>query len=120
MVGSTEAWKAHWKRAMRWRRAVEGALAGTGLTFTQWFVLEALRELVAETGEAATQTEVAARVELDQGTVSLVMGTLDRKHLVDRGPDMTGRARRTLLTDRSKRLLREVAGAIEAVSWRHV
>ena len=29
-----EARKAHWKCAMRWRRAVEGALSGAGLTFT--------------------------------------------------------------------------------------
>ena len=116
----TNARTAHWKSAARWRRAVEKALAGSGLTFTQWFVLDGLRELIVETDEAATQTEVAARVELDQGTISLVMATLDRKDLVDRGPDITGRARRTLLTDRSKRLLSDVAAAIEAASRQHV
>ena len=117
---NTDARKAHWKNAVRWRRAVEAALAGTGLTFTQWFVLDALRELIVETDEAATQTEVAARVELGHGTVSMVMGTLARKYLVDREPDFSGRAWRTLLTDRSRRLLCEVAAAIEAASWRHV
>jgi len=117
---NTDARKAHWKSAARWRRTVEAALEGTGLTFTQWFVLDALQELIVETDEAATQTEVAARVELGHGTVSLVMGTLARKYLVDREPDFSGRAWRTLLTDRSRRLLCDVAAAIEAASWQHV
>ena len=102
---------------MRWRRAVERALTGTGLTFTQWLVLDALRELIAETRDAAIQNEIAARVELDRGTISLVMRALEKKQLVDRAPDITGRALRIWLTLRAEALLREQAAGIEAASW---
>jgi DNA-binding MarR family transcriptional regulator len=114
----TDTHKARWKAAMRWRRGVDVALARTGLTFTQWLVLDALRELIAETDDAAIQIEVAARVELDQGTVSLVMRTLADKGLVDRAPDITGRAWRIYLTEPAERLLREAADEIETRSAR--
>jgi DNA-binding MarR family transcriptional regulator len=116
MSGVTEVQKGRWKAAMRWRRAIDGALRGTGLTFTQWLVLDALGELIAETKEAATQCEVAARVGLDQATISLVMRTLAEKWLVSRAPDYTGRAWRVLLTPRAERLLRDAATKIEAAS----
>jgi DNA-binding MarR family transcriptional regulator len=115
---ATNALKARWKIAARWRRAVEKALAGTGLTFTQWQVLDALDELIAETDEAATQSEVAARLELDHGTISIVMRTLADRALVDRCPDLSGRALRVLLTKRSTCLLRECAEAVELASVR--
>jgi DNA-binding MarR family transcriptional regulator len=114
--GATAVQKGRWKAAMQWRRAVEGALAGTGLTFTQWLLLDALGELTAETNDAAIQSEVAARVGLDQGTVSLVMGTLADKALVDRAPDITGRAWRTYLTKRAQQILRDTAAEIESRS----
>ena len=120
VTGATNYWteiqKAHWKCAMRWRRAVEGALSESGLTFTQWLVLDALKELVDETADAAIQNQIAARVELDRGTISLVMRTLVDKHLVDRAPDITGRAWRALLTRRSASLLQEQTAEIEAAS----
>jgi DNA-binding MarR family transcriptional regulator len=116
-VGSaTEVQKERWKAAMPWRRAIEGALRVTGLTFTQWLVLDALRELIAETREAAIQSEAAARVGLDPDTISLLMRTLAEKWLVDREPDSTGRAWRVLSTDRAERLLRDAATKIEAAS----
>jgi DNA-binding MarR family transcriptional regulator len=101
---------------MRWRRAVEEALTGTGLTFTQWLVLDAVQELIAETDDAVIHNEVAARLELDRGTISLVMRTLERKQLVDRAPDITGRAWRVWLTDRAVSVLRDQAARIEASS----
>jgi DNA-binding MarR family transcriptional regulator len=111
--------------AMRWRRAVESALregaparalGGVRLTFTQWLVLDALRELIADTDDAVNQREVAERVELDHGTISLVMATLEKKGLVDRGSDLTGRGWRIFVTTRGARLLRDTAAPIEAVS----
>jgi DNA-binding MarR family transcriptional regulator len=113
---ATDGQKERWKVAARWRRAVEKALAGAGLTFTQWLVLDALDELIAETDEAATQTEIAARLEFDHGTVSLVMRTLADRGLVDRAPDFSRRAWRVLLTGRSERLLGECVGAVELAS----
>jgi DNA-binding MarR family transcriptional regulator len=113
---ATEARKAEWFLAMRWRRRVEAALADAGLTFTQWLVLEGARQLIAESGDAVNQNEIAARVELDRSTISQVMITLQEKSLVDRGVDSTGRALRIFLTPQATRLLRDYQLAIEAAS----
>jgi DNA-binding MarR family transcriptional regulator len=113
---ATELRQAEWLAAMRWRRRVEAALADLGLTFTQWLVLSATRELIVQTGDAVNQNEVAARVELDRSTTSQVMRALAKKQLVDRGGDLTGRAWRIILTSRAVKLLREAAARIEAAS----
>ncbi len=113
---ATEARKARWFAAMRWRRQVEAVLAGVGITFTQWLVLDALRELIAELADAVSQNDVARRLELDRVTVSGVMRALERKGLVSRGIDITGRAWRVFLNAEADALLREFASAIEAVS----
>ena len=112
----TQGQKARWRMAMRWRGRVEAALGGSELTFTQWLVLDALRELIGETGDAVNQNEVAARVALSRATVSFVMHALEKKGLVDRSPDLTGRAWRIILTARAKRLLCDVTADIEAAS----
>ena len=112
----TEVGKARWLAAMCWRRKVELALAGSGLTFTQWLILAALHELIESTEDAVSQNDVCARLELDRGTVSLVMRTLEQKGLVDRGPDMTCRAWRIFLTSRAEILLRDRAEGIEGAS----
>jgi DNA-binding MarR family transcriptional regulator len=113
----TGALKAQWWRAMRWRAAVESSLAGTGLTFTQWLVLDALRDLIRESDDAVNQSEVAARVALSRANVSFVMRTLERKWLVSRGPDLTGRAWRIFLTDSGEQLLCTVAAQVGAAAF---
>ena len=52
---ATGSGKLQWREAQRWRRRVDGALAGSGLTFRQWLVLDAIRSLVEETGDAVNQ-----------------------------------------------------------------
>jgi hypothetical protein len=42
---------------------------------------------------------------------------LEKKQLVDRAPDITGRAWRSWLTRPAEALLRERAAGIEAASW---
>jgi DNA-binding MarR family transcriptional regulator len=111
------ALKAQWWRAMRWRAAVESSLAGTGLTFTQWLVLDALSDLIRESDDAVNQNEVAARVALSRASVSLVMRALERRWLVSRGPDLTGRAWRIFLTDTGEHLLRAVTAQVEAAAF---
>ena len=101
---------------MRWRRQVEALLAGIEISFTQWLVLDALQGLIAETEDAVSQNDVARRLELDRMTISLVMRALERKQLVSRGIDITGRAWRVLLTTEAEALLREYAASIEAAS----
>jgi DNA-binding MarR family transcriptional regulator len=111
--------KAQWWRAMRWRIAVEAALAGSGLSFTQWLVLDAMRDLIAERDDAVNQSEVAARVALSRAQMSSVMQELERKWLVSRGPDLNGRAWRIWLLQPAEALLDEVAARIEGTSSRH-
>ncbi|MET0792344.1 MAG: MarR family transcriptional regulator [Polyangiaceae bacterium] len=110
--------KAAWFAAMRWRRAVEAVTARCGLTFTQWLVLDAIRELHQETGDASIQNEIAVRVELDRSTVSQVMRALESKGLVDRGIDFIGTAWRTLLTERAVTLLADLRPRISATCAR--
>jgi DNA-binding MarR family transcriptional regulator len=97
---------------MRWRRDVERALAPVGLTFTQWLVLEATADLVREIDDAVSQAEVARRTEIDKMTTSQVMKTLESKGLVDRGPDLTGRAYRIWVTTRGSQLARRARRAL--------
>lgn len=107
--------REQWRAAMRWRRAVEAALGGVGLTFTQWLLLDATRELIAETGDAVNQNEIARRVELDRSTVCPVMRALEQMQLVDRGGDLTGRAWRIFLTARGRSLCELAAQVVEGV-----
>lgn len=113
---ATEVCKARWFAAMCWRRQLEAVLAGVGITFTEWLVLDALRELIAERDDAVSQNDVARRLELNRMTVSGVMRGLERKGLVSRGIDMSGRAWRVFLNAKADVLLREIAPALEAAS----
>jgi DNA-binding MarR family transcriptional regulator len=108
--------KREWLKAVRWRRKVEAVLAPTGLTFTQWLVLEAIRELHEETGEDPIQNEVALRVELDPATVSPVIQLLGRKPLVGRGIDRHFAAWSVTLNGSAHALLRDYRQRIDEVS----
>jgi len=101
---------------MRWRRRVESACAASGLSFTQWLLLHSTQRLIEETADAVIQAQIAARMELDQTTVSQVVRRLEARRLVSRAGDMTGKAWRVYLTDEAGGLLRELAEPIEAAS----
>ena len=103
---------------MRWRREVERELRAIGLTFPQWLVLDATAALVRETDDAPNQNAVAARVELDKMTVSQIMRTLAVERLVDRGPDLSGRAYRICVTKRGAQVWRAGRSRVEAASLR--
>jgi DNA-binding MarR family transcriptional regulator len=113
---ATGSGKLQWREAERWRRRVEGALVGSGLTFRQWLVLDAIRFLVEKTGDAVNQNQIAAYVELDRRAISDVMGPLERKWLVSRGPPMSGWAWRVFLTEEAEVLLGDHEEAIEFAS----
>ncbi len=106
-----EAYLAAW----RWRRGLEAELRPLGLTFTQWFVLEATDELVRDNGDAVSQSAVAGRAELDRATTSQVMTALAKLGLVDRGPDMDGPAYRVIVTNQGRRTLRRAAERLDAI-----
>ena len=115
-MSATSTRKAEWFRAMRWRRRVAAAFADARLTFTQWLVLEAARELIAEHEDAVNQNQIAARVELDRSTVCQVMLTLQDKSLVSRDIDITDREMRIWLSSEAMQLLDEYRGRLEAIS----
>ncbi|HEY3495793.1 MAG TPA: hypothetical protein VGK73_13940 [Polyangiaceae bacterium] len=115
---SVELAKAQYLAAWRWRRGVEKSLAPMKLTLTQWLVLEATASLIAERDDAVNQNAVAARTELDRMTISQVMTTLAVRSLVDRAPDLDGRAYRIYLTQRGKRCVSRAARLV-ASATRH-
>lgn len=91
--------------ACRWRREVERRLKATGLTFTQWLVLDATSRLIRESKDAVNQNDVARRTELDRMTVSQVMTTLAKRGHVDRDTDMVGRGYRIWVTAKGDKAL---------------
>ena len=112
----TQARKAEWLAAMRWRRRVSAALRDAGLTFTQWLVLSATQEVIESSGHAVSHKQVGARVELDAATICQVMRALQEKDLLSYDVDMTGKAWQVFLNQNGQRLLREQSARVEAAS----
>lgn len=104
---------------MRWRRRVTAALSEAQLTFTQWLILEATRELIAEREDAVNQNAIAARAELDRSTVAQVMLRLQDRSLVSRDIDITGREMRIWLTEKASLILNRHRAQLEALSASH-
>lgn len=110
-----ESAKDHYLAAWRWRRSVEQVLRPLSVTFTQWLCLSAAFELTEERGDAVSQIEIARRAELDPATASQVIGTLSRRDLVDRGPDMVWPAYRIIVTERGERVLQAARARLAAL-----
>jgi DNA-binding MarR family transcriptional regulator len=118
-IGALARSKAEYLAALRWRRSVEKELVEIGLTFTQWLVLEATHGVILETGDAVNQNDVSQRAEVDRMTVSQVMRTLAKKGFVDRGPDLSGRGYRILLTRTGRNILKQGTALARAATSRH-
>jgi hypothetical protein len=101
---------------MRWRRRVEAELAGSGLAFKHWLVLDATHQLIREPGDAVSQNQVAVYLQLNRVTVGNAFMALERMGLVSRGGPMSGPAWRVILCREGLQLLRQHARAIEALS----
>lgn len=88
-----------WHLAMRWRAAVDRAVAPLGLTHAQYSALASLRALTAR-GESPSQRRLAAYTGLEPVYVSKLVRALERSGLVVRVPDPTdARAVQLMLTD---------------------
>jgi DNA-binding MarR family transcriptional regulator len=98
--------------AWRWRRDVEHRLRRVGLTFPQWFVLDAVKRLIRDTKDAVNQNDVAWLTELDRMTVSQVMTTLAERGQVDRDTDAVGRGYRIRVTSKGEKTLAVAADAL--------
>ena len=113
---AAETCRERFRDAMAWRREVERELVDLKITFAQWTVLETARELIESTEDAVSQNDVASRAEIDRMTVSQVMKNLSNADLVDRGPDMDGRAYRIWLTKKGERAAKQGSARIQRVS----
>jgi DNA-binding MarR family transcriptional regulator len=103
---------------MRWHREVDAALAAIGLSFSEWLVLDALRELGLEIEDGVNQNEIAARIAQERYAVSRVMCGLERRGLVDRGPDSRACAWSIFLKQPAIELLRRASELIEIAAAR--
>lgn len=91
-----------WQLAMRWRSAVDRAVAPLGLTHAQYVALASLRGLTAR-GEKPSQRRLATWTGLGAIYVSKLVRTLERDGLIVRSPDPTdARAVRITLTERGR------------------
>jgi DNA-binding MarR family transcriptional regulator len=117
-LGATRRQVARWRGAMSWRGRVESALAGSGLRFNEWLVLEATCRLVSETADAVSQNQVATRVQLSRMSVTNAIRALEKRRFVSRGGPMSGPAWRVFVTREGVELLNEYAEAIESASAR--
>ena len=112
----TQSQQRRWLGAWSWRRRVERVLVGSGLSFRQWLIMEATAALIATTGDAVSQGDVADYLGLNRMAVSRAMTVLDAKGLVSRGGPMSGPSWRIVMAEKGMNLLWDLAGGIESVS----
>jgi DNA-binding MarR family transcriptional regulator len=108
--------KRQWLAALRWRRHMKACLASSGITFTEWLVLDATWSLGSRTGSAVSPNEVAVDLEIDALTLWHAMAVLDQRGLVSRGPSMSGKSWHVSVTREGVDLLHALKPSIEMLS----
>jgi DNA-binding MarR family transcriptional regulator len=108
--------KRQWWAAVRWRERMRAYLSTSGLTFTEWLVLDTTWSLVNRTGDAVSQNELARDLELDALTIWHAMAVLDHRGLVSRGCSISGKAWRVFVTSKGADLLRTIKPGLEGAS----
>jgi DNA-binding MarR family transcriptional regulator len=99
-----------WRAGIRWRRAMDGALAQLGISYTEFLVLRSTFELCRKLEDAVvSQTEVAIHSSVSEMLTSRAMRRLETRGLVDRGPSAFGFALRVIVTRRPRSARRVVA-----------
>jgi MarR family transcriptional regulator, organic hydroperoxide resistance regulator len=88
-----------WRLSMKWRTAVDAAVAPLGLTHAQYSVLASLRGLT-RSGSRPSQRELADHTGLDPIYISKLARTLEGAGLIERVPDgRDARAVRLVITE---------------------
>jgi len=108
--------KRQWLAALRWNRRMKTCLASSGVTFTEWLVLDATRSLVDQSGDAVTQNDVARELDLDAMTIWHAMAVLDHRGLVRHARSLSGKGWRVLLTKQGADLLSAVQPRLQSAS----
>jgi DNA-binding MarR family transcriptional regulator len=104
-----------WKLALRWRAAVDRAVAPFGLTQGQYSVLASLSG-VARTGGRPSQRELADHTGLEVVHMSKLVRALERRGLVARTPDPDdARAVQLSLSDDGRAVARRAVAAVRAL-----
>ena len=104
-----------WRLAMRWRVALDRAVAPLGLTQAQYTVLASLRGLTAA-GEHPSQRRLADFTGLEAIYVSKLVAALERTGLVERQRDPAdARAVQLSLTDRGVEVVDEAVRIVRSL-----
>jgi DNA-binding MarR family transcriptional regulator len=104
-----------WRLAMRWRAAVDRAVAPLGLTHAQYAALASLRALTSQ-DERPSQRRLAAYTGLDPIYVSKLVRMLERSGLVTREPDPAdARAVQLALTDLGMKTVDRAVAVVRAL-----
>lgn len=103
-----------WREAKQFQEGVRRALAPLKTEFDEWLLLETLSELLAESGEGASQAQVARRAGLSQMATSRWMSLLSEWGAVDREPQWDGRGYSIFLTEMGRETLRVCNEALRA------
>lgn len=104
-VRSSAAARKRWRDARAFQADVHTTLVRQRVSFMEWLLLETVRELCDETGDAVSQNQVAERAGLTRQVASYWMIAMTENYLVDRGPSATGHAWRVILTELGERTL---------------
>jgi MarR family transcriptional regulator, organic hydroperoxide resistance regulator len=95
-----------WRLSMKWRVAVDRALAPLGLTHAQYVLLSSLYG-IERAGRQPTQRELADHTGLEPLYTSKLARALDAEGLIRRDPDpVDTRAVRLALTERGTEVVR--------------
>jgi hypothetical protein len=114
--GPTTRLRAAWRASHRFQMAAQKALGRN--TFYEWLLLEALKELIDETGDAVSQIAIAKRAVVTKMMASYWMLWMEEHGLVSRGPSADGRAYRILLGELAEDTLRAWNERLEAAGIR--
>jgi MarR family transcriptional regulator, organic hydroperoxide resistance regulator len=108
-----------WRLAMRWRVALDRAVAPLGLTQPQYTVLATLRGLTASAGERPSQRQLAEAAGLETIYVSKLVTALERAGLVERRRDPAdARAVRLSLSDHGIEVVDRAVGVVRELQDR--
>jgi MarR family transcriptional regulator, organic hydroperoxide resistance regulator len=101
-----------WRLSMKWRTAVDRALAPLGLTHAQYVLLASLYGM-ERAGRRPTQRELAEHTGLEPLYTSKLARALDADGLIRRDPDPADtRAVRLALTDRGREVAAPAIGEV--------
>jgi DNA-binding MarR family transcriptional regulator len=107
-----------WRLSMKWRAAVDRALAPLGLTHAQYVLLASLYGL-ERGGQRPTQRELADHTGLEALYVSKLARALDADGLISRDRDPADtRAVRLALTARGREVVQPAIGEVAALLGR--